>query len=345
MQQSGKEEPKNFFPALREIYKNKYGLATQGNSLKCKVYDMHDEKMGYALTQHALWNRKHTPFLLCKRKSGDAVRNADHIFRLINHDEYLSLNNRSSKQWHRKTRERKVKGKQYDLDTHHAWIDQHNHGIFHFGIDPNHLRLDNLRFDFFHLTCPITRRLLSALRTFLFKQSCEVMDRFVKLLSNFWGSYNLDVWKQDKEFSSFIGLEIIQFMNKIHLVTVFLVDNFKPNEYVDSKITGLNLWVDLCKFIHTTTIDDENDYKNKMDTFKSTLKLFFTAGGKSFLTKGTVAGNDKAFYMHCLRCYVPKKIARKTFKDHHLGVGVFTIDYERRNEEKTSACPPLQWKG
>ena len=232
-----------------------------------------------------------------------------------------------------KTRERQVKGKQYDLDARHAWIDQHNHGISHFGIDPNHRRLDNLRFDIFHLTCTITRRLLSALTTFVFKQSCEVMDRFVKLLSNFGGSYNLDVWTQNKKLSSFIGLKIRQVIDNIPLVTAFLVDNFNSNDYVDSIITGLNLWVDLCKFIHITTIDDDDDYKNEMDSFESKLKLFFTAGGKSYLTKGAVSGDDETFYMHCLRCYIPK-IARTTFKDHHLGVGVFTMQgYERRHKE------------
>ena len=150
------------------------------------------------------------------------------------------------------------------------------------------------------------------------------MDRFVKILSNFWGSYNLDAWTQNKEFSSFIGLEIRQFIDNIPLVTAFLVDKFKSNEYVDSIITGLNLWVDLCKFTHITTIDDDDDYKNEMNTFERKLKRFFTAGGKSFLTKGAVAGDDETFNMHCLRCYITK-IARTTLKDHHLGVGVFTM--------------------
>ena len=85
-----------------------------------------------------------------------------------------------------------------------------------------------------------------------------------------------------KEFPSFLCLEIRRFINKIPLVTAFLVDNFNSNEYVDSIITGLNLWVDLCKFIHITTIENGNIYKNEMDSFESKLKLFFTAGGKSF---------------------------------------------------------------
>ena len=148
---------------------------------------MHDAKMGYALLQHGLWNRTHTPFLLCKCSRGDAVRNADHVCKFISQEEYVELNDKSSRQWHRKSRERKLRGKQYDLDAHHAWIDKHNHGISHLGINPNHLRLDNLRFDVFHLTQAISKRLMTALRTFIFKQSCEVMDRFVNEVLNFFG--------------------------------------------------------------------------------------------------------------------------------------------------------------
>ena len=106
MQQSRKEEPENVFPDLREIYESKHGLATQGNSETFKHFDMYDGKMGYALTQHALWNRNHTSFILCKCKRGDAVNNTDFVCKLINNDEYLSLNEKFSKQWHIKTIER-----------------------------------------------------------------------------------------------------------------------------------------------------------------------------------------------------------------------------------------------
>ena len=164
------------------------------------------------------------------------------------------------------------------------------------------------------------------------------MDRFFNEVMNyFWDSYNLDVWTQNKVFSSFIGREIRLFITNIHLITKFLEENFNSHEYLDSIITGLKLWVDLCTFIHLTTIDDDDDYKNKMDTFESNLKIFFTAGGKSFLTKWVVVGDDKKFCFHCLRFYIPK-IAKETFKENHLGAGVFTMQgYERRNKETKRA--------
>ena len=37
MQQSGKEEPKNLSPALRDIYERKHGLPTQGSSKNVSI--------------------------------------------------------------------------------------------------------------------------------------------------------------------------------------------------------------------------------------------------------------------------------------------------------------------
>ena len=52
------------------------------------LFDSHDEKMTCNLTQHSKWNRKPHPFLLCKCKRGDAVRNYDHHERkMISDDE------------------------------------------------------------------------------------------------------------------------------------------------------------------------------------------------------------------------------------------------------------------
>ena len=60
--------------------------------VKRNFYNTHNAKEGYALTHHALWNRKHTPFLLCKWKREEVVRNADHVYKLFTHEEYPTLN-------------------------------------------------------------------------------------------------------------------------------------------------------------------------------------------------------------------------------------------------------------
>ena len=74
-----------------------------------------------------------------------------------------------------------------------------------------------------------------------------------------------------------------------------------------------------------------------MDTFENKLQLLFTVGGESFFRKGAVTDYDETFYMHCLRCYV-QKIARTTFSDHLLGVGLFAMQgYESRNKQTKRA--------
>ena len=96
------------------------------------------------------------------------------------------------------------------------------------------------------------------------------MDKFTNVLSKFWGSYNLDMWTQSKVWKS-DSLE-----TKLLWLPHFL-ENFNSNEYVDSIITGLSLWVDLCKFTHITIIDDNDVYKNEMGSFESKLNVLFTA--------------------------------------------------------------------
>ena len=42
---------------------------------------------------------------------------------------------------------------------------------------------------------------------------------------------------------------------------------------------------------------------------------------------------DETFYFHCLRYYIPR-IARETYEDFKLGVGIFNMQgFKRRNKE------------
>ena len=77
MQCAAKEEPYMLLTVLEDNYKSKAQLK---DKLKQKgslidLYDIHDGKMIYNLLQCSQWNRKHHPFLLCKYKRGDVVKN------------------------------------------------------------------------------------------------------------------------------------------------------------------------------------------------------------------------------------------------------------------------------
>ena len=138
-----------------------------------------------------------------------------------------------------------------------------------------------------------------------------------------------------KKISSFVGSEVKAFIEHTSLITAFLVDNCAANEHLTNLIQGLTLWPSLNEFLKITKLQqgDKDNYLENLKKFEDELKLFYSAGGKSFLTQGTIVGDDETFYMHCLRCYIPQ-IARTTYDRHHLGVGIFTMQgYERRNKE------------
>ena len=74
MQILGKEELAVMKPCLMEYFNNRRELFEKRskpsllpNQNVC-LYDMHDGKLLYLLSQHSMWNRKNHPFLLCKCK-------------------------------------------------------------------------------------------------------------------------------------------------------------------------------------------------------------------------------------------------------------------------------------
>ena len=333
MQELGQEKAETLFPLLKDVYKSKYQLlTTDANRV---YYDMHDSKMLYILTQHSLYNRKHHPFILCTCKRGDAVRDPNYVCKLLPHEQHLTLWDRSKRRWQYKRTNLNANEK-YDAKDHNDWIDEKNSGISHFGIHPDYLRNDHICFDVFHMTCAITKRLMCRLREFMLKQSCDVMDMFnTDIIGSFWGAYNVQVWKLNKDFSSFIGSEVKAFINNIPKIVSFLKNKFLTTECLGSLIEGMEIWPCLVTFLSTTKIGtgEKDQYLNMLKAFEQNVKKFYSAGGKSFLTKATVVGDDETFYMHCLRCYIPH-IAKITYDQHHLGVGIFTMQgYERRNKE------------
>lgn len=82
-------------------------------------------------------------------------------------------------------------------------------------------------------------------------------------ISKSWGEYTLDLWKLNKECSSFISARISAFISNIPFVTSFLTYSFNYNDYVASIVKGLNVCQDVCKSVRITTIKDENVYENK----------------------------------------------------------------------------------
>lgn len=114
----------------------------------------------------------------------------------------------------------------------------------------------------------------------------------------------------------------------------FLKTTFELSEHLQKLCESLEIWSnDVCPFPHITSIGNDQDaYSASLVHFENALKKLYHCGAKTFLTK-TRTGDQKTFYMHVLRYYIPR-ISHKTFLEHNLGVGVYTMQgYERRNKE------------
>ena len=341
-QQVAADEKREYiFPVVRNVYHyKKEVLAGEHDHVfgaDCNIYfyDLHDGKMLYMLTHHSLWNRQYHPYLLCKCGPGEGVRDTSHECVQIEHDKQVERYDRSNEKWMHYTNvfKDKIPPKTYTESDHRNWADKNNYGITHFGVHPNELRRDNLRFDVFHLRCAQTRKLMTYLRKYMRIQSFALQDCFHDVLKKFWTNYELLVWRLNKPFTSFVGAQLLQFIENIPAIITMMEVSFEVNnEHIRDICEGLQLWLDITPFLVITIIDDKAKYKSDLEKFESNLQKFYIVGAKTFLTD-KVKGDRENFYSHCLRYYLPK-IAHELFELHGVGLGVFTMQgFERRNKE------------
>ena len=334
----GPEKPQYVLPFMKGVYQEIKTVLDYSEDVVAKrlggkhfsFYEVSDGKMLYMLLQHSLYNRKNKPFLLCTCQRGEGVRDRNLQCKVIPHEKQVDLYNNSKKRWER---QKGKTGDAYTKKKHMDWVDEKNDGCSHFGISPNLLRRDCIRFDMFHLRGAITKRLMTYLRKYILGRSLNKRKKLEEeVLKTFWNSYNIDVWKLKANFNSFIGSEIKAFIDDIPTIVKFMKNEFTKTKERDNIVEGLESWSKIVPFLQITKIDDQSEYEVKMSQFLENLKDFYEVGGNSFLTKGGTSGDDETFYMHCLRFYLPD-IAKKTLKDHKLGLGVFTMQgFEHQNK-------------
>ena len=333
----GDEKFDTLLPALNKIYESKAAIrrkeASEGK-VQHVMYDLHDGKMLYLLTQHSLFNRKHHPFLLCACQRGAGVKDKNHRCEIISDKDQNHWFQRSSRRWNLK--QGRVGEGKYMVKNHMDWVDINNKGISHFGFNPSLLPRSSLRFDVFHLRGGVSRRLMTNLRNFLMGSMMEVelAEKFSDVLSKFWSDYNVLLWNLNKSFQRLVGSEILCFIRNTKLITSFLKKEFQASEVLNDLCNGLHLWEKITPFLVITKIDDVNEYKLKLNEFEKNLKELYDIGGRSFLTKNPAeVGDDETFYFHVLRFYMPH-IAKVTLEEHGLGLGIFTMQgFECRNKE------------
>ena len=291
----GKECKETMLPSAGAYLESRLNFKREneakGTRSNYNYYSMHECKMLYLLTQHLLWNRKNYPFLLCKCKCGQGIRDPNHVCRMRSHEDDIALWDKSKQRWDRKHKKLK-EGEVYSCKHHLDWVDIYNEGVSHFGIHPTLFPRTEIRFDTFHLKCSITRRLMGTLRKVVLEQSSSFQDQFsLSVLGKFWNSFHLFVWNTGKPFSSFNGNELTLFVVNTAVITEFLREKLVLNSQVSYICTGMELWFKCFKFLGISRIEEEKlDYMTDISNFEENTKAFYEAGRVGFLFTNGIEG-------------------------------------------------------
>ena len=112
------EEHHNERKKVIELIRRKYGVSFQ-------IYDIHDRKMLYMLSQYILYNRKSHPFLLCKCKEGYCY-NKHKTCNKMTDEEIQRLYDNSNKKINTIKRE----NSNYNEEKHINWADNKILGLY-----------------------------------------------------------------------------------------------------------------------------------------------------------------------------------------------------------------------
>ena len=131
-----------------------------------------------------------------------------------------------------------------------------------------------------------------------------------------------------------VGAELLEFVQNTKKICKFLKDEYEPCQVLSDLCNGLLVWEQITPFLVITEIENKTEYEQKLIEFEDNLIRFYEIGSRSFLTKHPAnVGDNETFYLHALRFYLPV-IAKKTFEEHGLGLGIFTMQgFECRNKE------------
>ena len=118
----GEEKFSTLYPALKKTFESKALIRDRERlevykGKKHFMYELHDGKKLYLLTQHLLLNRKHHPFLLCACQRGQGVKDRNHKCTIISNERQQYYYDRSLKRWNRQTKNGSDTSK-YNVDTH-----------------------------------------------------------------------------------------------------------------------------------------------------------------------------------------------------------------------------------
>ena len=228
------------------------------------LYDLHDAKMLYILTQNSLYNRKNHPYILCKCKKNEASldRHGMHECVIISDVESITLYNTSEEHYNKTI----STIQNYSDADHKDWADIYNYGRTHFGVHHERLPFSTLRFDILHMICQITRKLLDSLRNYLRRHDFdETLSMCNNVFSTTWSENTVLIFAAQKPFSMYDGKEIYHFIDIIPGVTEHIKNRYMETRFNKCLIAALKEWKEIATFIRKCQIFKASDNEHEID--------------------------------------------------------------------------------
>jgi len=348
MQVAAKEEPCMLLSVLKNHYESRIKLKDKlkNDGINLCLFDVHDGKMIYNIMQHSQWNRKHHPFILCKCKRGNAVKNLEHhTCDIIGDEDQLMYYNKSAVKFEQ------CYSNTYTQDNfkkHCDWADRKNYGITHFGLHPKLLPNSRVAFDNLHNRLSNVRQIWDYIRNYVNVYGYDLQSKFTNILRKELSDYYVQCHDTGKSLAVMHGEQIEAFINLIPVIMNFMKESFELTSELNSIIEMLETYPLIDKFLRITKVIDTNadlktqeeqksNYENNFKIFKQNLIMYQKAAANTILTKNTLGDNEN-FYSHVLFCYYPYLI-QKIWDEHKVGIGIFTLQgFERRNKESKNSA-------
>ena len=352
---NGPENRAVLFSVTEERYKYFTDLKQYGET-KLPFYDMADAKALYMLLGHSHWSRKHKPFLGCACGKGDC-NNDNHQCVQWTDETYKEKIKKSSLRWSKRDAIARLRKEEYTISDHREWCDKRNDGICHFGVVPETYNFaSTIRYDVFHGRGNVCKKIIAYIRKIL-GGNYENLEQFALFLQTIkgWGDYEISPWLTGDGVARLKGVHIKEFTHQIEEVTRMLSALCLPHEvkYINiallsytkvSKMLG-KIFIDEYDGVKdvlsgdpsiTSSSSEENIARAFVLAYKSSVKEFYDAGMKSFLTDSST-GDGETFYVHNLRFYMPS-IIDDTYKKHKLGPGIWSMEgFEYKNAQSKRA--------
>ena len=99
-------------------------------------------------------------------------------------------------------------------------------------------------------------------------------EKFSNMLLTFLTTYNVLIWNYNYPFASYLGSELLDFIENAETIKDFLTTNFVKSKLLEDLYNSLLVWKKITHFFIITTIDDVKKYEKRWKLLLKILKSF-----------------------------------------------------------------------